>query len=277
MGMGGMGEGGASMGGMGEGGANMGGANMGGANMGGSNMGGSPPDMMPATPDMAVPPTMGLVGYWKLDDATGTTAKDDSGNTNVGMLEGAPRLPTWTTMGVRAGSGGLTFDGTDDSVEITKFTKLPALDGAKTISLWAKWDAEVPDNNRHVFIALLNQNANPKAGLHFGFMNKKISVWNFTQVEMVGVAQPTGAAAMGWHHVVYTFDGTTHKLWIDYTMGAASAMGTTGTQMGAVIAGNFGNAIAGAAQAFKGTLDDIRIYDRALSDAEIAALHAGTP
>ena len=52
--------------------------------------------------------TNGLVGWWKLDDGSGTSAMDSSGNGNTGTLNNSP---TWTTSGMNGGA--LTFNGTN--------------------------------------------------------------------------------------------------------------------------------------------------------------------
>jgi hypothetical protein len=272
-GSGGMATGGDGGGGTGDGGSGMGGT--GGDGDGGNGMGGmdaAEPDLaidlaIPDTrpPDTApVVPTMGLVGYWKLDDATGTVAKDDSGNGNNATLEAGAKAPMWSTMGVHPGSGSLVFDGGDDTT-LSSFNKLPALNAPKTIALWARWNAKPADANRHVFFAMLNQSVTPKAGVHVGFKDMKLEVWNWTPVDMVTATAPDP----GWHHIAYTFDGTTHKLYIDGVMGGT---GTTGTQMGATVAAGMGNAVPTADQAFKGALDDIRVYDRPLSLDEVKAV-----
>src|SRR5438128_9156769 len=60
----------------------------------------------------AAAPTQGLVGYWKFDESTGTTAIDSSGLGNNGTLTNGP---TWTAGKV---NGALSFDGTNDYVEL---------------------------------------------------------------------------------------------------------------------------------------------------------------
>jgi hypothetical protein len=82
---------------------------------------------------------------------------------------------------------------------------------------------------------------------------------------LVGAAMP----APGWHHVVYTFDGTTHHMFID---GLDKGLGTTDGDTGAVGQSHLG---AFGSEHFAGDMDDVRIYNRALSPAEITALHDG--
>src|SRR5262249_49373042 len=58
----------------------------------------------------AAAPTQGLIGYWKFDESTGTTAIDSSGLGNNGILTNGP---TWTSGKV---NGALGFDGINDYV-----------------------------------------------------------------------------------------------------------------------------------------------------------------
>jgi hypothetical protein len=82
---------------------------------------------------------------------------------------------------------------------------------------------------------------------------------------LVGAAPP----ASGWHHVAYTFDGTTRRLFID---GTSADMSTMAGETGAVTEGHVG---AYGTQVFAGTVDEIRIYNRALTTAEVTALANG--
>jgi hypothetical protein len=74
-----------------------------------------------------------------------------------------------------------------------------------------------------------------------------------------------------WHHAAYTFDGKTHRLYFDgkLEMSVDSAPG----------AGAMNRARIGTYQApdemFAGTVDDVRIYSRPLSDAEVTMLWSG--
>jgi len=73
--------------------------------------------------------TTGLVGYWKFDEGSGTTASDSSGNNNHGTLVNGP---TWTTGKV---GQALEFDGGDDIVKTTTSPISPPI----TISIWVKY------------------------------------------------------------------------------------------------------------------------------------------
>jgi hypothetical protein len=103
------------------------------------------------------------------------------------------------------------------------------------------------------------------AGLHLGFRDFRVAVWNYRNDEVVG----TPAPPPGWHHLGYTFDGVTHRLYID---GAPVADGAMGTQTGRVAVIRLGASNAMASQPFAGSIDDVRIFGRALSAAELALL-----
>jgi hypothetical protein len=84
----------------------------------------------------------------------------------------------------------------------------------------------------------------------------------------------TSALAVNtWSHLVTTFDGSTLRLYVNGVMVESAAVnGAAAVSSGALRIG--GNAVWG--EYFKGRIDDVRIYNRALSPAEIQ-LDMGTP
>ena len=73
--------------------------------------------------------TTGLIGHWKFDEISGTTATDSSGNNNNGTLTNGP---TWTTGKI---NNALSFDGTDDYVNAGNPPSLN-LTSSFTLSAW---------------------------------------------------------------------------------------------------------------------------------------------
>ena len=59
------------------------------------------------------PLTTGLIGYWRLEEGSGSTIHDLTSNHNDGTLGGlnAPFEPTWTASGAPSLGGGLGFNG----------------------------------------------------------------------------------------------------------------------------------------------------------------------
>lgn len=79
-----------------------------------------------------VPASAALVGYWKLDETTGTTASDSSGNGRNGTLMDGP---TWDADGVLDGAIGL--DGLNDRIHVPYHVDLTYTGGNLTLSTWA--------------------------------------------------------------------------------------------------------------------------------------------
>ena len=79
----------------------------------------------------------------------------------------------------------------------------------------------------------------------------------------------TAAPASGWHHVAYTFDGTTRRIYLDGTLRGSSAMAG---ETGALAEGHVGGY---GTQSFAGTVDEIRVYDRPLTAGEVMDLASG--
>jgi hypothetical protein len=203
----------------------------------------------------------GLVSRWKLDEGSGTTTKDAVTATgDDGTLSGGT---TWAKTGFPGAKyqngGALTFDGTDAVVNLSG-KGAPAIDQAQSIALWVSYGS-VPTTTRP-FIGL---GASGTGRIKVGFNGGQFGVWKGDGTVMVMAAPP----ASGWHHIAYTFDGTTRRLYVD---GAEKNSGTTAGDSGAVAEGHMGSF---GTQHFAGTLDEIRLYKRALTASEVSQLAGG--
>jgi len=85
---------------------------------------------------------------------------------------------------------------------------------------------------------------------------------------MVSTSTPPSTGV--WHHVAYTYDGTTHKLYLD---GAVVSTSTAAPNAHAVTRAQLGAYNSGSS--FNGLLDDIRIYNAPLTATQVATLAAG--
>ena len=74
-----------------------------------------------------------------------------------------------------------------------------------------------------------------------------------------------------WHHVAYPWDGTNNNLYVDGTAVTATATGHDG----AAVTGAFIGATSAAADFFNGKIDDVRVYNAALTATQVARLAAG--
>ena len=207
----------------------------------------------------------GLVAYWPLDQAAGDLALDASGNGFHGSLENGTR---WI------GGPALGFDGVDDHVDLGT---LDVSGGELTLSAWVKSSDLgncVADDCRilskatgtaeddHYF--MLSTIASGGVKLRF-----RLKTDGATSTLIAGTGNLSDDV---WHHAVAVYDGNEMRLYLDGALvGSTPKSGslTTNAAVSTWIGGNPPNA---AERPWAGTIDDVRIYDRALSEAEIDAL-----
>jgi len=212
-----------------------------------------------------------LVGHWKFDEGSGTIAYDSSGNGNDGTLQGDPQ---WVAGMI--GSGALSFDGTDGYVEIGDDASLSLTD-ALTITVWVK----VSDLDTYYFLVCKQPSGTARDGfpgnyefriqvntgaLQFGHQETEGEQYTFyTSDSSIAVEQ--------WYHIaVAVTNGGLVEFYID---GVAAGSAEQSTNFG--VLNDKPVRIGGRTDLysyFNGLLDDIRLYDRALSQAEIKKLAA---
>src|SRR5204863_3977467 len=84
---------------------------------------------------------------------------------------------------------------------------------------------------------------------------------------LVSVTAPSAGA---WHHVAYTWDGTTNTLYVDGTATPSTTAHDSGAVTGAII-----GAASASTELFAGQVDDLRVYDTALSARQVGQLVLG--
>jgi hypothetical protein len=222
-----------------------------------------PRDVAPVPPDVAAPTSTlanGLVSRWKLDDGTGNTARDAvAASGNDGMLSGAT---SWAQAGFPmakyTNAGALTFSGGVMDIGIKG---MPSLTQSTSVAFWVNY-ASVPGTTQ----PMIGFGASGTGRLKIGVNGGQLAAWKgMGSTVLVGTAAP----GSGWHHVVYTFDGTTRRLYVDGTSRGTSTMAG---ETGAVTEGHVGGF---GTQMFAGTVDEIRVYDRAITADEVTALSNG--
>src|SRR3989338_8633774 len=212
------------------------------------------------------PSNLGLVGYWSMNEGTGTYAGDASGNKNTGTLTNGP---TWVD-GKRGKA--LNFDGSDDYVDagnILTFTNSQTL----TLSAWFKIKSFT---NRNYLIARQNTTGTRQ--------DYAISVANNTTVSYSYDNTANPVAFINW--TVPTIPADT---WNNFTVTVFSNGTVTGYFNGVALSNQSGahdNYIStvlnlgrshitgsGPQVYINGLIDEVRVYNRALSAGEIQALY----
>lgn len=203
--------------------------------------------------------------YWKFNDAAGATASDSSGNNHPGTVSNS----AWTT-GV-LGTGALQFNGNSSKVT---FGTGPSLAGTTdfTVSAWIKTTATasgliVQQRDANGFNGEYMFQMNANGLLRFMIYGGGNFQFDFTSTTSINNGT--------WHLVTAVRQGTVGTIYIDgVASGTASGIvrplaSSIGVGVGADIRDN--NSF------FNGTIDEVRIYNVAISAARIAALANLTP
>jgi len=203
-----------------------------------------------------------LVGWYKLDDGSGTTAADSSAYGNNGTLAG---VPEWVSGYF---NGGLDFNGVSDYVDCGNDVSLDITD-AITLTAWV--DTNDCNNGEH----------NPYVGKGDTSYAIKHNTSNSIQFFIYDEAAWYTVDNLiddsfndEWHHVAGTYDGMQLRLYIDGILsGITNHIGSMGSNTYNV---NIGRNSEHTDRLYDGLIDDVRIYDKALSQAEILSIMDGT-
>jgi hypothetical protein len=199
-----------------------------------------------------------LVLWLKLDEASGaTTAFDSSGYGNHGTLEDMNPIAAWVAGRI---GNALDFDGGNDYVGCEDDNSLHITDEI-TLCAWVWHDAFTNDHERYVTLR------DEVAAIRKDDDNDQLNFYIKTDGSLRHLRVSDVLIEQQWHHVAGTWDGITQRLYID---GGEIDSQTPGGVLGGSFAGVH---VSSPGETLNGLLDDIRIYDRALSRAEIGGLY----
>jgi hypothetical protein len=216
---------------------------------------------------------VGLVGLWHFDDRVGsTTVADSSGNRNHGVLEGLDSTASWVTG--RLG-GALAMDG-NGYVLVADSPSIDSIVSQLTLSAWVYFDGtisvadgygtaisrEIGATNEQYYHLSLHQPANPTL-----FVGMSASIPAASPTTSQQVVQKV------WTHLAGTYDGSLATLYVNGVEdGSVSISGTFPIDTTPVILGGNGNAGGVFTERFPGIIDEVALYNRALSPDEIRLL-----
>ncbi len=207
----------------------------------------------------------GLVGWWTMDEGSGSTAADSSGYGNMGTLTNEP---TWTTGKV---GQAVQMDGTNDYITLGAPTSLN-LTGPFTVMAWVKRDS-LSDwariGGKYYYSGGSSGSWEIDGGQ--GYLRcyvKAGGVWS-------GADAPAGTfnQTSTWYMVGCVYNGSRILTYINGTQQSSNwASGTVATSSYPTSIGTTSDGVS-AQNYMNGAFDEFRIYNRALSAAEIAAIY----
>jgi hypothetical protein len=201
----------------------------------------------------------GLVGYWRMDEGTGSTTKDDAAS-HTGTITGA----TWKTESDGCPSGNcLYFDGSGDYIQITNFIGVEPL----TIIAWINTNITCCNSYGRII-------TNGKTTFAVRTSARTYATNNGSTQVLPGYNNQLPLNQ--WTQVAYTrnAEGDSCALWVDGVQTGPSSSGgvPSATSTTDIFIGNQQD----LTRTFLGYIDDLRIYNRVLTASEIKAIYEGT-
>ena len=212
-----------------------------------------------------------LVAWWKCDETAGTTLADSTGNGRTLTVSGT------ATLGATAISNNTV--GTNASIDLVTAARCVYAGDATlrgltqwTLGAWVNMDTWVNDS---FFVG--SQFSGGR--INFGLIHNRDSTWGnakfgagFYDGAWREVYYNTALTASTTYFLAATYDGTTVTLYVDGTsVNSGTPGGTNGASSGATYVGRYWVADSNH---LDGRLDDIVIFDGALSAGDIASLYA---
>ena len=215
----------------------------------------------PAAPVGQDPGKESLVGYWPLDEIEGTRVTDSSGNGFDGTLVAGT--------GWADGKVGNAYH-FDNGSSINIPTSLGALT-AWSLRALVNADTLTPTDGDNKIIELRQSSDDDRTCLYFDSDSTNKLCFYFTDGTAKECQANAAAAASTWYDVVGTYDGTTFRLYVN-----AILQTDTETASSKTLTPNE-NAIGATSNAlttnnFDGLIDEVRVYSKALSPAEVLFL-----
>ena len=212
-----------------------------------------------------------LVGWWRFDEGSGTTAVDFSGKGNDGTLMGDDTHYVAGKIGM-----ALEFDGVDDFVEVPHAESLMA-ETEVTVMAWIHTERHLGPNGE-LWQGILSKSNGPRS---YSFYTESGGGLHFSTTSggaFVGTVSSGRVPLNEWAHVCAMVIGGEHQYYIN---GEDAGRSGSGIVLGEEDTANvvIGRTQEGAGRSFLGMIDDPRIYMRGLTQEEVqnAMLGEGIP
>lgn len=206
----------------------------------------------------------GLAGYWHFDENASTTAYDASGMGNNGTLYNSP---TWQTGSSCKAGSCLSFNGSTNYVNAGAGSSLK-ITGDVTLNAWVRWTSGtgyiVGKGTGNDYTQMWYMRVNSGGTVEFIGGNE---AGNGTSFDLATTDVLSSGA---WNHIVAEIAGTAASIYINGVLSkSGSVVGARQSNDGNVMIGERADAFA----PFSGSLDEVRVYNRALSASEIQNIY----
>ncbi|MGH9268173.1 MAG: LamG-like jellyroll fold domain-containing protein, partial [Acidimicrobiales bacterium] len=206
----------------------------------------------------------GPVAYWRLGEASGTTAADSSGNGRTGSYLGGVTLSTPGAIATDAGTAA-TFNGTSGYVDVANNPALQ-LTGPFTLEAWMK----TPTPSANMGIVEKYDDASKGYVL-------RVEAGQLVAYTLAGASSYTRAAGATtlqpnvWYHVAAVYDGTRVAVFVNGALDGSAA--STVNPLSSSLSLKVGAVGSTPFWPFNGVIDEAAVYNKALADSRIGAHH----
>ncbi len=168
------------------------------------------------------------------------------------------------------------FDGDNDMLSAADLRKRLQLETPFTIAYWARF--EFPSTETFVFMVGKRLGDGAENSFEFFYRNVLEEEQIVFAAETTGASNPyllqAGAFPKGWVHIAGSWDGDAYRMYVGGVFWSETSNNDAPEYDGSPLTIG-GDVDGGTPQSFfPGSIDEVRIYDRALSDLEIAELAA---
>jgi hypothetical protein len=208
----------------------------------------------------------GLGAYWKLDESSGTALADQSGYGNALTLSAASFTSSPPSVSFTDGSAVAFTGAVSASLTASPPAGIPAVNAAKTVGAWIKLGSTAVVQDA---IALGDGTNGVKLGIQ-SVGSLAVWTWGASPTTLASTLAPTDGA---WHQVTYTYDGTTNRLYLDGVLANSTSTTPPTATTTVVDLGSYDG--THELMANNSAIDEVRVYNRALTAAEVSGLAFG--
>ncbi|MEY3898138.1 MAG: hypothetical protein RLZZ214_3659 [Verrucomicrobiota bacterium] len=204
-------------------------------------------------------------GNWLFDEGGGTVSADSSGHANrAALVNGA----AWSA-GILG--QGVNLDGVDDFVEMPDRGALGGMD-TLTVSAWINL-ASLPATGFSITPlqkqGIYRIKISPDGTGNFAVGTANYA-WNSAGTS---AASSTALSLNSWHHLTGTYDGSRVRIYVDGVLRGTGMQEISGAILNSPVPLRLGQAEASDIVSMTGTIDQVQVRSRALSDAEVLVMY----
>jgi hypothetical protein len=216
---------------------------------------------------------MSPAGYWRLGEASGTAADNAEGTAaRDGTYVGTPTLGATGALHADADKA-VTLNGTSQMITVADAAIWDCFEGTNpwTVAMWV--NCTTPSDPSYLFY---KRSSDWASAIQLKSFTTGLEFVRLTAAHTDDLT--VAALGAGWHFVVFTYSGTTIRMYVDGALAATTQGSTAATQSMPALSGTLQvGGVEWSANGIPGQVDEIAVWNRAITAAEVSSLmDAGT-